>query len=119
MTILNQKGVEASLQDRVNNKLNSLLKNSNQINESIKDSMKKKDRRVIAVVSGFGTKNLRSSESLKLFPRINKARKQLIDNSIFVINSLNKFGFDTGNSSSYIIPVKDYMQVKVSLHRPS
>ena len=28
--------------------------------------MKKKDRRLIAVVSGFPTKNLRSSESLKL-----------------------------------------------------
>ena len=28
--------------------------------------MKKKDRRLIAVVSGFATKNLRSSESLKL-----------------------------------------------------
>ena len=28
--------------------------------------MKKKDRRVIAVASGFNTKNLRSSESLKL-----------------------------------------------------
>ena len=33
---------------------------------SLASSMKKKDRRVIAVVSGFGTKNLRSSESLKL-----------------------------------------------------
>ena len=28
--------------------------------------MKKNDRRLIAVVSGFDTKNLRSSESLKL-----------------------------------------------------
>jgi len=45
------------------------------------------------------------SESLKLFPKINKLRKQLIDNSIFIINRLNKFGFNTGNSSSYIIPV--------------
>jgi D-alanyl-D-alanine carboxypeptidase (penicillin-binding protein 5/6) len=33
---------------------------------SLASSMKKKDRRVIAVVSGFETKNLRSSESLKL-----------------------------------------------------
>jgi len=33
---------------------------------SLASSMKKKDRRVIAVVSGFNTKNLRSSESLKL-----------------------------------------------------
>jgi len=33
---------------------------------SLASSMKKKDRRLIAVVSGFQTKNLRSSESLKL-----------------------------------------------------
>jgi len=33
---------------------------------SLASSMKKKDRRVIAVVSGFNTKNQRSSESLKL-----------------------------------------------------
>ena len=33
---------------------------------SLASSMKKKDRRIIAVVSGFETKNTRSSESLKL-----------------------------------------------------
>ena len=33
---------------------------------SLASTMKKKDRRVIAVASGFNTKNLRSSESLKL-----------------------------------------------------
>ena len=33
---------------------------------SLASSMKKKDRRLISVVSGFETKNLRSSESLKL-----------------------------------------------------
>jgi serine-type D-Ala-D-Ala carboxypeptidase (penicillin-binding protein 5/6) len=33
---------------------------------SLASSMKKKDRRIIAVVSGFETKNLRSSESMKL-----------------------------------------------------
>ena len=33
---------------------------------SLASSMKKKDRRVIAVVSGFDTKNFRSNESLKL-----------------------------------------------------
>ena len=33
---------------------------------SLASSMKKKDRRLIAVASGFETKNLRSSESLKL-----------------------------------------------------
>ena len=33
---------------------------------SLASSMKKNDRRIISVVSGFDTKNLRSSESLKL-----------------------------------------------------
>ena len=33
---------------------------------SLASSMKKKDRRLIAVISGFDTKNLRSSQSLKL-----------------------------------------------------
>ena len=33
---------------------------------SLASSMRKKDRRIIAVASGFNTKNLRSSESLKL-----------------------------------------------------
>jgi D-alanyl-D-alanine carboxypeptidase (penicillin-binding protein 5/6) len=33
---------------------------------SLASSMKKKDRRIIAVASGFNTKNLRSSQSLKL-----------------------------------------------------
>ncbi len=33
---------------------------------SLASSMKKKDRRIISVASGFNTKNLRSSESLKL-----------------------------------------------------
>ena len=33
---------------------------------SLASSMKKNDRRLIAVASGFPTKNLRSSESLKL-----------------------------------------------------
>ena len=33
---------------------------------SLASSMKKQDRRIIAVASGFNTKNLRSSESLKL-----------------------------------------------------
>lgn len=46
MTILNQKGFEASLQDRVNNKLNSLLNNSNQINESIAYALSNPGKRV-------------------------------------------------------------------------
>lgn len=46
MTILNQKGFEASLQDRVNNKLNSLLNNSNQIDESIAYALSNPGKRV-------------------------------------------------------------------------
>ena len=46
MTILNQKGFEASLQDRVNNKLNSLLNNSNQINKSIAYALSNPGKRV-------------------------------------------------------------------------
>ena len=46
MTILNQKSFEASLQDRVNNKLNSLLNNSNQINKSIAYALSNPGKRV-------------------------------------------------------------------------
>ena len=46
MTILNQKGFEASLQDRVNNQLNSLLNNSNQINDSIAYALSNPGKRV-------------------------------------------------------------------------
>ena len=46
MTILNQKGFEASLQDRVNNKLNSLLNNSNQISKSIAYALSSPGKRV-------------------------------------------------------------------------
>ena len=46
MTILNQIGFEASLQDRVNNNLNSLLNNSNQINKSIAYALSNPGKRV-------------------------------------------------------------------------
>ena len=46
MTILNRKGFEASLQDRVNNKLNSLLSNSNQIDKSIAYALSNPGKRV-------------------------------------------------------------------------
>ena len=46
MTILNRKGFEASLQDRVNNQLNSLLNNSNQINDSIAYALSNPGKRV-------------------------------------------------------------------------
>lgn len=46
MTILNRKGFEASLQDRVNNQLNLLLNNSNQIDESIAYALSNPGKRV-------------------------------------------------------------------------
>jgi geranylgeranyl pyrophosphate synthase len=46
VTILNRKGFEASLQDRVNNKLNSLLSNSNQIDKSIAYALSNPGKRV-------------------------------------------------------------------------
>ena len=46
MTILNRKGFEASLQDRVNNQLNLLLDNSNQIDESIAYALSNPGKRV-------------------------------------------------------------------------
>ena len=53
--------------------------------------MKKKDRRVIAVVSGFNTKNLRSSQSLKLlnwgFRNTNTFEISKKDEAIFEIDT--------------------------------
>ena len=46
MTILNRKGFEASLQDRVNNQLNLLLNNSNLIDESIAYALSNPGKRV-------------------------------------------------------------------------
>ena len=53
--------------------------------------MKKKDRRIIAVASGFNTKNLRSSESLKLlnwgFRNTNTFEISKKDETIFELNT--------------------------------
>ncbi len=46
MTILNPKDFEASLQDRVNTKLNYLVNNSNQIDESIAYALSNPGKRV-------------------------------------------------------------------------
>ena len=46
MTIHNQKGFEASLQDRINNKLISISNNSNQIDESITYALSNPGKRV-------------------------------------------------------------------------
>ena len=59
---------------------------------SLASSMKKKDRRLIAVVSGFQTKNLRSSESLKLlnwgFRNTSTFEISEKDKSFFEINKM-------------------------------
>tara|TARA_B000000532_G_C18854251_1_gene400894 strand:- start:406 stop:1554 length:1149 start_codon:yes stop_codon:yes gene_type:complete len=58
---------------------------------SLASSMKKNDRRLIAVASGFQTKNLRSSESLKLlnwgFRNTNTFEITKKDNSIFELET--------------------------------
>ena len=58
---------------------------------SLASSMKKNDRRLIAVVSGFDTKNLRSSESLKLlnwgFRNTNTFEISKKDETIFEIDT--------------------------------
>ena len=58
---------------------------------SFASSMKKNDRRLIAVASGFQTKNLRSSESLKLlnwgFRNTNTFEITKKDNSIFELET--------------------------------
>ena len=58
---------------------------------SLASSMKKKDRRLIAVASGFETKNLRSSESLKLlnwgFRNTNTFEISKKDETIFEIDT--------------------------------
>ena len=58
---------------------------------SLSSSMKKNDRRLIAVVSGFETKNLRSSESLKLlnwgFRNTNTFEISKKDETIFEIDT--------------------------------
>jgi len=46
VTILNPKNFEASLQDRVNTKLNYLANNSNQIDESIAYALSNPGKRV-------------------------------------------------------------------------
>ena len=58
---------------------------------SLASTMKKKDRRIIAVASGFNTKNLRSSESLKLlnwgFRNTNTFEISKKDETIFELNT--------------------------------
>ena len=58
---------------------------------SLASSVKKNDRRLIAVASGFPTKNLRSSDSLKLlnwgFRNTNTFEVSIADNSAFELDT--------------------------------
>ena len=43
--------------------------------------------------------------ALKIIPKLNKERKNLLENSKFLRNKLNTFNIDTGNTQSQIIPM--------------
>ncbi len=90
---------------------------------SLASSMKKKDRRVIAVASGFNTKNLRSSESLKLlnwgFRHTNTFEISKKDQTIFELDTWlgKKNKIKASPKEDYYITInkKDIRHLKVSL----
>ena len=90
---------------------------------SLASSMKKNDRRLIAVVSGFPTKNLRSSESLKLlnwgFRNTNTFEVSKKDKSLFELNTWlgKKEKIQATTKEDYYITInkKDIRNLKVSL----
>ena len=90
---------------------------------SLASSMKKNDRRLIAVVSGFPTKNLRSSESLKLlnwgFRNTNTFEVSKKDKSLFELNTWlgKKEKIQVTTKEDYYITInkKDIRNLKVSL----
>ena len=90
---------------------------------SLASSMKKNDRRLIAVVSGFPTKNLRSSESLKLlnwgFRNTNTFEVSRRDKSLFELNTWlgKKEKIQATTKEDYYITInkKDIRNLKVSL----
>ncbi len=90
---------------------------------SLASSMKKNDRRVIAVASGFETKNLRSSESLKLlnwgFRNTNTFEISKKDETFFEIDTWlgvkNKLKVTTKESFYVTINKKDIRYLNVSL----
>ena len=90
---------------------------------SLASSMKKNNRRLIAVVSGFPTKNLRSSESLKLlnwgFRNTNTFEVSKTDKSLFEINTWlgKKEKIQVITKEDYYITInkKDIRNLKVSL----
>ena len=90
---------------------------------SLASSMKKKDRRLIAVVSGFQTKNLRSSESLKLlnwgFRNTNTFEISKKNETVFEIETWlsKKKKIKAVTKEDYYLTVKkkDIRNIKVSL----
>ena len=90
---------------------------------SLASSMKKNNRRLIAVVSGFPTKNLRSSESLKLlnwgFRNTNTFEVSSTDKSFFELNTWlgKKEKIQVITKEDYYITInkKDIRNLKVSL----
>tara|TARA_B100000941_G_C28494828_1_gene550221 strand:- start:939 stop:2087 length:1149 start_codon:yes stop_codon:yes gene_type:complete len=90
---------------------------------SLASSMKKNDRRLIAVVSGFPNKNLRSSESLKLlnwgFRNTNTFEVSKKDKSLFELNTWlgKKEKIPVSTKEDYYITInkKDIRNLKVSL----
>ena len=90
---------------------------------SLASSMIKNDRRVIAVASGFETKNLRSSESLKLlnwgFRNTNTFEISKKDNTKFEIDTWlgekNKIIAGSNEDYYYTIDKKDIRHLTVSI----
>ena len=90
---------------------------------SLASSMKKNDRRLIAVVSGFPTKNLRSSESLKLlnwgFRNTNTFEISKKDEIIFELDTwlAKKDKISVSSKEEFYITVnkKDITHLKISL----
>jgi D-alanyl-D-alanine carboxypeptidase (penicillin-binding protein 5/6) len=90
---------------------------------SLASSMKKRDRRIIAVVSGFDTKNLRSSESLKLlnwgFRNTNTFEITKKDETIFELDTWlgekNKINVTSKDDFYVTINKKDIRHLNISL----
>ncbi len=90
---------------------------------SLASSMKKKDRRMISVVSGFDTKNLRSSESLKLlnwgFRNTNTFEISKKNETFFELDAWlgkkNKIKATTNEDYYITINKKDIRHLSVSL----
>jgi serine-type D-Ala-D-Ala carboxypeptidase (penicillin-binding protein 5/6) len=90
---------------------------------SLASSMKKKDRRIIAVASGFETKNLRSSESLKLLNwgfrnsntfEISKKNKTIFELDTW-LGKKNKINATTKEDYYITINKKDIRHLTVTL----